>query len=373
MSVLGFVSLMHAAAHADEGQNLPPQRQFNDVLGDLLDEFSYDLRTSQVPLTVNLSVRKVSLSDNVPVSYEKYMETMIAERVRQFSQAKVILCTTCRIKQSVVRDGRVSVTTPINNKRALDQLAREYGIESWLDVGIIYQETSLIMAMNLFDAKTKELLWSRVYNSETLYKRFPSGVPDPETDRKGLQEQPSGPVSEYIFGLAIGWALVPNVNDSVNMLALPIRFSEVFNRKRSEAGAQVVALVDTEALLARAQTEPGVVVESSDQVTRAEGTKILKSFRYGVGLFGTYHHNFRPAVEDLDTIRPGIQGGAGVILAASYLSFTGKIGMNLRMGHSLFIDAEVLYSAPATIELAEGFEYTTPGGVGALASFGLNL
>ena len=367
-------SAKSTAAVADEtSENEPAARPFNEVLADVIDEFSYDIKTNQVPLRANLSVRKISVSENIPTNYEKYLETMLGERVRRFSQVKVIHCTTCRVKQTVVKDGRVHVVSPINSKRALDQLAREYGIEAWLDAGLVYQESSLVLAINLFDARTKELLWSQVYNSETLYKRFPNGVPDPESDRKDAPEAQQGPAAVYIFGMALGWALVPNVNEATSMLAVPLRFAEVFNRKRSEAGAQVFALIDTDTLLGKAPTNSTVDVASSDQVEKPDKKKILKSFEYGLGLFGTYHHNFRTGEDDLDSIRPGFQCGLGLVVAANYLSFTAKAGINLRMGHKLFIDVEGLYSAPSTIELAEGYQFKTQGGVGALASFGIQL
>jgi hypothetical protein len=365
-------SLAKANSPNQEGE-APAARAFNEVLADIIDEFSYDLKTSQVPLLANVSMRKISLSENVPNSYEKYLETVVGERVRQFSQAKVIHCTTCRVKQSVVRDGRVYLVSPINNKRALDQLAREYGIEAWLDIGLVYEQSAMVLAFNLFNARTKELLWSKVYNSETLYKRFPSGVPDPSLERKDLPEQPAGQPSEYIFGAAIGWALVPNVNETTSMLAIPLRFAEVFNKKRSEAGAQVVALIDTDALLGQATPAQGVNVEESEEVVRDDNTRVIRSFRYGAGIFATYHHNFRTSEDDMDLMRPGLQLGAGMIVAENYLSFSAKIGTNLRMGRSLFLDVDALYSFPSTIQLIDGYTFKTQGGLGALASFGIQF
>jgi hypothetical protein len=373
--LLVFLSVgARAADHPASESSTQGVRQFNEVLDDLLDEYAYELKTSQVPLAVNVSLRKINLSDNIPASYEKYLETIISERIRQFSKSKVIQCTTCRVKQSIVKDGRVTVVVPINNKRALDQLAREYGIESWLDVGLIFQETSLIMALNLFDAKTKELLWSKIYNSESLYKKFPGGVPVPEGDRPATEAagEHHSPTN-YIFGASIGWSLVPNVNGSTNMLAVPLRFAEVFNKRRSEVGAQLVALLDTAVIIPNASPEPGVDVTKSDQVTKEKNTKVIKSFQYGLGIFATYHHNFLTSPESLDEMRPGAQVGLGLVAASSYLAFSAKLGMNVRLGRSLFVEADVLYSAPTTIELTDNFKFKTQGGVGALASFGIHL
>jgi hypothetical protein len=348
-----------------------PVRQFNDVLTDLLDEFAYDLKSNQIALTENLALRKVNLSQNIPASYEKYLETMVSERIRTFSRSKVVHCPTCRVKQSVVKDGRVTVVMPINNKRTLDTLAKEYGIAAWMDVGLIYQTTSMILAFNVFDARSKELLWSKVYNSETIYQKFPGGVPDPNADRDNLEEsEPGVPASVYNLGLGIGWALVPNVNESVNMIALSTRLSEVFNQKQSEVGAQITLLVDTSVIVPEGKAEKGVNLEQSEEVNKTEQAEVVDAFKYGVGVFGTYHHNFYVTDESLDLIRPGVQLGLGALIAEGYLAFTAKFGGNLRMGRSLCVEVDVLYSAPTSIELGDGFVYETKGGVGALATFG---
>lgn len=360
----------HASAWAQESAS-QPVRQFNEVLDDLLDEFAYDLKSNAIPLTENLALRKVNLSQNIPSSYEKYLETIVSERVQTFSRSKVVHCPTCRVKQSVVKDGRVTIVMPINNKRTLDALAREYGIVAWMDVGLIYQSASMLLAFNVFDARSKELLWSKVYNSETIYQKFPRGVPGPSEDRAELaQIDPEEKSSEYNLGLGIGWSLVPNVSDSVNMLALSVRLSEVFNKKHSEVGGQALVLVDTGVIVPEGKSEQGVNLEDSDQVEKSEPEAVVESFKYGMGIFGTYHHNFFVSEESMDLIRPGAQLSLGALLAEGYLAFTAKVGVNLRMGRSLCLEADVLYSAPATIDLGDGFVYETQGGVGALAAFG---
>lgn len=368
---LVFLSMfLETSVRAQEADS-EPVRQFNEVLDDLLDEFAYDLKSNAIALTENLALRKVNLSQNIPLSYEKYLETMVAERIRTFSRSKVVHCPTCRVKQSVVKDGRVTIVMPINNKRTLDALAREYGIAAWMDVGLIYQSTSMLLAFNVFDARSKELLWSKVYNSETIYQKFPGGVPDPNEDRAELEQiDQDEKSSEYNLGLGIGWSLVPNVNDSVNMLAVSLRLSEVFNKKHSEVGAQAVVLVDTGVIVPEGKAEEGVNLEDSDQVEKPEQEAVVESFKYGIGIFGTYHHNFYVSEESFDLIRPGAQLGLGALVAEGYLAFTAKVGVNLRMGRSLCLDADVLYSAPTTIDLGDGFVYETQGGVGALATFG---
>ena len=369
LAVFVFSLSRFDAAWASEESHT--EREFNEVLDDILDEFGYDLKTNQVALSANLALRKINLSENIPTSYEKYMETIVSERIRQFSQTKVVHCPTCRVKQSIVKNGRVTVIMPINNKRALDELSREYGIEAWLDVGLIYQETSLIVAFNLFDAKTKELLWSKVYNSESLYQRFPQGVPEPEADRGKAEAEQQKEKSNYVVGLAIGWALVPNVNGRSGMIAASLRFAEAFNKLRSEVGVQFIPIVATSSVLPRGKTEDDVDLEESNKVTRNEEKEVVKSFDYGLGVFGSYHHNFKTSEEARDSIRFGPNLSAGFIVASGYLSFTGLAGINVRMGRTLFADLSALYSAPTTITLNDDYSFKTQGGAGALATFGI--
>lgn len=188
-------------------------KSFNQVLQDLIDEFSYDLRAKALDGVRTVAVRRVALGEGIPKSYESYVETQVSDSFRKHSGTKVLQCTNCRVRRTVVENGRLLMTTPINNPNELDAIAAQLGLEAWLDVGLIYQETSMVLAFHVFDSKTKELVWTKLYNTESIYKK-----------KMETKVSDSAPViassvkdENYLISMALGWHLVPNVKNSASM------------------------------------------------------------------------------------------------------------------------------------------------------------
>src|SRR5262245_10886408 len=73
-------------------------RLFHEVLEELLNEFGYDVKSGQISGLKNLSIRKVSVSESLPRTYENYVELLIAERVRENSKVRMISCLPCKTK-----------------------------------------------------------------------------------------------------------------------------------------------------------------------------------------------------------------------------------------------------------------------------------
>lgn len=350
-------------------------RKFNDVLADLLNEFSYDLKTNQLQGVKNVSIRRVAVSDTIPKSYESYVESLAAERFRKHSSIRVLQCTNCRVKRTIVERGRLTVTTPINNPRELDLIAAQMGIETWVDVALLYQETSMVLAFNVFDAKTKELLWTKVYNSENLYRKTVGGEdaararigPDAQAETKEEERK-----SRYVTALTAGYFLIPNVKKPSNMLGATLRIAERFNVERSEIGGSVSVVMD-----------PGLFVKDyggvdgdpaqSGEVTVAGKKETIKPFTIGIAVFGSYVHNFITVPEDFDTMRTGVSLGLGGMFASGYITFTGRGGFVMRFGRHFIFDVGAMYSAPTTLKIKGAYEYKTKGGPGADVTFGLHF
>lgn len=368
---LFFVALSIATPHTNAfakekntAADEQPVRKFNDVLKDLLNEFAYDLKTNQVQGLKNLAVRRVSLSESIPKSYENYMENLSLERLRKYSKIRVIQCTMCRVKKTIVENGRMILTMPINNQTELDTVANQLNIETWLDVTLLYQESGMVLAYNAFDSKTKELLWTKTYNSEDLNKQVDEATMT--TDENGVKkiEEES---TQYVVALSSGWFMVANVKKPSNMLTLAIRMSEQFNNKHSEIGAMIAPIIDPNVIVSdyAANGDPS----ASDEVTVNNETQVVRPFSYGLALFATYHHNF--GKDNSDSFRWGAHGGIGGIYAPGYITFTGRGGPVLKFGKRFFIEAGVNYSMPTTLSIKEQFTYKTKGGVGADATFGI--
>ena len=54
----------------------------------LLDELSYDLKSENIGLQESIAVRNVKLTDNIPISYELYIENLVLERLKLYSKYK---------------------------------------------------------------------------------------------------------------------------------------------------------------------------------------------------------------------------------------------------------------------------------------------
>ena len=140
-------------------------KSFNEVLQDLVNEFSFDLRAKSLNSLRAVAIRRVALGEGIPRSYESYLETQVSDSFRKHSGTKVLQCTNCRIRRTVVENGRLVMTTPINNPQELDAIAIQLGVEAWVDVSLLYQETSMILGFHVFDSKSKELVWTKLYNT----------------------------------------------------------------------------------------------------------------------------------------------------------------------------------------------------------------
>lgn len=353
-------------------------RKFNDVLMDLLNEFAFDMKSGLLKGVPNTAIRRVALSDGIPKSYETFMESMVSERLRKYSTVKVIQCAQCKTKRSFVEKGRVIVSTPVNNPAELDKISEVLKIETWTDVAVLYQETSLLLAFNVFDAKTKELLWTKIYNSESLYRKVLKERPSAKTALDGESQDGEGekeedePKSKYALSFTAGYILVPNVKTSSNMLGAIVRAAEVFNLERSEIGASVMPVVDPGLFI---QNYEGVEGDpsASDEVEVGGKKETIKPFRFGLGLFGSYHHNFVTLPINYDQLRYGAHLSLGGILAKGYITFTGRTGATLKFGRRFVLELGVMYSAPTTLTIQDEFTYKTQGGIGADITFGLSF
>lgn len=354
------------ADEASEGTEQAAPRKFNEVLEDLLNEFAYDLKTNQAQGINNMSIRRVALSESIPKSYETYIESLMVERVRKHSTIKLLQCTKCRVKRTSVENNRLTVTVPINNPVELDAMAKQLGIEAWVDVALLYQETNMVLAINIFDSKTKELLWAKVYNSETLNRKSLAQLASKDPN---VKEKPPEEKSHFAGSLTVGYHLVPNVSSAVNMLGVNLRMAEKFNNQRSEIGTMAMLVVDPGLFI---QNYDGVEgdPEASGEVTVGTSKETIKPFTYGLGLFGSYYHNFIKAPENFEEIRFTGHVGVGLLASKGYLAFIGRTGTGIKFGRYFVFELGGSYSAPTTLRIRNKFEYKTKGGVGADVTFG---
>jgi hypothetical protein len=178
------------------------------------------------------------------------------------------------------------------------------------------------------------------------------------------------PKSKYALSLTAGYILVPNVKKPSNMLGGILRAAEIFNLERSEIGASVMPVVDPGLFIKNYEGVEGDA-SASDEVEVGGKKETIKPFRFGLGLFGSYHHNFVTPPINYDVLRYGAHLSLGGILASGYITFTGRTGATLKFGRRFVLELGVMYSAPTTLTIQDEFTYKTKGGIGADITFGL--
>ena len=227
----------------------------------------------------------------------------------------------------------------------------------------------MILAFNAIDSKTKELIWTKSYNSENLYRKQ-LGV-DPTCGPGAKEDEDIKKPSTYALAFSVGWHLVPNVKTSSNMLGLNIRVSEQFNLKKSEVGAMLATVIDP-ALIVSNYSDVNSSGDDSAEITTAGSSKAtVRPFKFGLGMFATYHHNFITVPENYEVMRYGMHLGLGGIYAPGYITVSFRGGMILKFGKHFFLEGSGCYSMPTTLTIKDQFEYKTKGGVGADATFGV--
>ena len=349
-------------------------RQFHEVLDELLMEFGYDIKMGQLNGLKNVSIRKVEVSEELPKTYERYIELLIEERIRENAQVKLINCLPCRTRSSLLVDGKLKITSPSHNLGQLNTAAEQLGIDNFMDVILVYHTTHMVLAFQIFNAGTKELVWARAYNSETIKSRFQKMAVDYSQvaqSRVSTEYQP-----EYKFMFGLGAASIPNVSENANdrtMANLQVRASERFNNRRSDFGLLLSIMSTTASFLKEypAADGSGTATTVDPDAETSPETKPA-AFKAAFAIYGVYGHNFLGNVESYNKARHGVHIGIGPTIATGYLAGTIRAGWDVYFGRRFVTSLAVMELLPTTITLA-GKTVKTPGGVGADLVLSLNL
>lgn len=357
------------SAQSQSSTSTEQVKSFNEVLQDLVNEFSFDLRAKALNSVRTVSIRRVALGEGIPRTYESYLETQISDAFRKHSGTKVLQCTNCRIRRTVVENGRLVMTTPINNPQELDAIASQLGVEAWVDLTLLYQETSMVLGFHVFDSKTKELLWTKLYNTENIYKQKMEQRDAEVRQQVGVEAEKK---SKYSLSSTIGWQLVPNVKQSANMLGLNLRFAEKFNLGRDEVGTRLSAII-APSLVISDYPEISGDPASNAEIVDGKTTEVILPFNKAIGLHAFYGRVFGNEQSQARGTVWGLEFGAGTIVSTGYACFAFRAGGTLRLGDLFILDGGLAYSLPTTISIRNRYKYTTPGGLGADVAFGLQF
>jgi hypothetical protein len=352
-------------------------RRFHEVLDELLAEFGYDVKSGQIKGLSNVSIRKVRVSQAIPKSYEDYIETLLAERIREQSQVKIISCVPCKTKSSSLVEGKLMISSPATNLAKLDAAATALGIDNFIDAVLVYHTTHMVLAIDIFDTKTKELVWARTYNSETVKSRYQKLAVDYSQVAKSRPTDEYVP--EYRFLLGIGGGQLPNVGGTAEdktMLHLQVRATEKFNNRKDEFGLLLALHRTTKSLLKAYPTESGSGASRQENELSSSAepttTPTPKPFSSAIGIYGLYSHVFLGKVESYDRLRYGVFLGLGGIFTTGYIAPGARLGWDLHLGRRFVTTFSASYVGSTSVVLDKTTTKVN-GGVGGDITLSVNL
>jgi len=212
-------------------------RNFYAVLEDLLSDFEYDLKSGQVSGLRDLAVRNVGLSEMVPESFKSHLELVLTERLLKAAKVRMIQCLACRARKTVLNGEQMVITSPESNPNEMSRIARQAGIQNFIDVAFSYQPNGMVLSFYITEADTGSVVWSRSYNSESsrasAYRR---GVDQSQID--GMRN-----ASEYIpivqYRAIIYYCYQPNLSNYTGTLGAGLRMMERYDNRKKEVGFEL--------------------------------------------------------------------------------------------------------------------------------------
>jgi hypothetical protein len=309
----------------------PPERNFYDVLEDVMGDFEYDLKNGNVTGLQSLSIRNIALSENVPTSFKNHIELLLTERILRNTKTKILQCLPCRAKRTSVTGDQVVITSPETNPVELTRIAREVGIEHFMDVAFSYQPSGMVMSLTITQPETGSIVWSRSYNSETSRaSAFRRGVDYSQTDeaRKSNEYNPTLMYKGTVFYL-----FEPNMNGLSGCIGVGFGLMERYDNRKKEVGFELNYLMDSSTLV-------------GTSATGAAADNIYSGFN--ITLLFQHAWNFIGEEENYNKPRGSFQASVGGTYASGYLAGLIRTGWEWRLGKHFAISGVLGFRPPAT-------------------------
>jgi hypothetical protein len=339
-------------------------RRFHEVLDELLAEFGYDIKMGQIKGLSQVAIRKVRVSQAIPRTYEDYLETLLAERIRENSRIKMIACVPCKTRTSSLVEGKIIITSPATNLAKLESAAAMLGISYFMDAVLVYHTTHMVLAVDVFHAQTKELVWARTYNSETIKSRYQKLAVDYSQVAKSRPGEDYVPEYRTMFGF--GGAMMPNLsknNKDSSMLNLQIRGTEKFSNRKNEFGMLLSILKTANSTVSEYPTE-GVGDGTSTPEQIPSGDPLSpKAYSQAFALYGIYSHVMLGSVESYNEVRHGVNFGLGGLFATGYIAPAFRAAWDIFLGRRFVTSAGLDFVGPSSVFI-KGKSVPITGGAG---------
>lgn len=324
---LALASPLYAplARAADESANA---RNFYEVLDDVLSDFEYDLKNGNVGGLKDLSIRNIATSENVPASFKAHLELLITERILRTSRTRVVQCLACRAKRTMLSGNQIVVSATENNPTELARIAKENGIENFMDVDFGYQPNGMILSLFITDPQSGAVIWTHTYNSETSRAAATRrGVDYSQIDDARKQTE-YVPTIQYRIGLT--YLNEPNLGGSTGALGVAFRAVERYDNRKKEVGFELD-------YMRNASTIAG----------GASGAKDLYS---GINLTMLFVHawNFIGEEENFNHPRSSLLLGVGGTYASGFLGGLVRTQYEWRLGKHYAVTPTLGYRPTAT-------------------------
>ncbi len=325
-------------AHAEERK----ERNFYEVLEDLVADFEYDLKNGAVQGLKDVAIRNIATSENVPPSFKSHLELIVTERILKTSKTRMVQCLACRAKKTTLNGDQVTVNSAENNPVELSRIAKANNIATFMDLAFSYQPKGMVLSMFLSEPDSGTIIWSRSYNSETSRaSAFRRGSDFSQTDEARRQTE-YAPMIQY--RLMVGYLFEPNIADQTGCLALGFRMMERYDNRKKEVGFELDYLKDSS------------TITGSDTSTN-------KNIYNGVNLTLLFMHawNLIGEEENYNLVRGSIFGGVGGTYASSYLSALVRAGYEWRLAKHYGVQLSLGYRPESTAFLGTTDEKKVSG------------
>ncbi len=318
--------ILPAVAAAEEARN------FYEVLDDVLGDFEYDLKNSNVSGIKNISVRNISLSENVPPSFKSHLELLITERILKDSRNHVIQCLPCRARKTSLNGDQVTISSPDTNPVEQARIAKMSGIEHFLDASFSYEPTGMVLSMFITDPETESVIWSRSYNSEnSRASAFRRGVDFSQVDEARKKTEYSPTIQNRI---TIYYLYEPSLPTTTGCLALGYRMMERYDNRKKEVGFEFNYLADASSLI---------------NPSGASKSNIYAGLGFNLTMMFVHAWNLIGDEENYNQIRGSIITSIGGTYASGYLSGLIRGGYEFRLAKHFAVTLNLGYR-PASKE-----------------------
>jgi hypothetical protein len=292
------------------------QRNFYEVLEDLMGDFSFDLKNSQVTGLKNIAIRNVTLSENIPASFKTHLELLLTENILKHGKARVIQCLACKSRKTVLEKEKVVVSSAATSQMQLSAIAKANGISNFLDAAFTLESKAMILSLSITDAEEGMIVWSQNYNSQkSRIAAFKSGVDFSQLDLDRVQ-------TEYVPMIQTRFMTYffsqPNISKNTPVLALGFRFVERYRNRKAEVGFEVDYMASTLSIAKSSTTS------TSTDLYHAYGFNFTALFLHAWNLIGSE--------ENYNECRSSIMLGVGGSYLSGYLGGIVRSAYEVRLG-----------------------------------------